>query len=108
MGPGSQYKVNLLPAVVEFLNKLTGKEQAFTARQVELLQEFGPTLSFPHVRHFDGKIWELRIRCDKKIFRLFYIIDGQKQIKIFYGLRKTSERLPVQTRNLIIEKAKSI
>ena len=42
------YDVELLPAAVEFLRGISPKLRAKAARTIELLRQFGPTLSMPH------------------------------------------------------------
>lgn len=100
------YKAVIDPSVREFLNDLSPKELAAVARQIQLLEQFGPQLTFPHVRPVQDKTWEIRIRCNKKIFRLFYIIDSNRQIQISYGFRKTSNHLPKKHKKMALKRAK--
>jgi len=100
------YTVKFSPFTQEFLDSLTSKEQAFIARQIQYLQQFGPALGLPHAKHIEGKVWELRIRCKRKIFRLFYTIDENRQANIHYGFHKTSDQIPKQIRKLALQTKK--
>ncbi len=100
------YKAVIDLSTKDFLKQLTPKEKAFVSRQIELLEQFGPLLTYPHVRHVQDKIWELRIRCNKKIFRLFYTIDSERQIQISYGFRKTSNNLPKKHKKMALKRTK--
>lgn len=100
------YKAIINPSAREFLDELTPKELAATVRQVELLEQFGPQLTYPHVRHIKDKTWEIRIRCNKKIFRLYYYIDENRQIQISYGFRKTSNHIPKKHKKQALKRTK--
>jgi phage-related protein len=100
------YTAVINQATRDFLNDLTAKERAAVTRQIELLEQFGPQLGYPHVRHIKDKTWEIRIRCNKKIFRLYYIIDSNRQIQINYGFHKTSNHLPKQNKKLALKRTR--
>jgi phage-related protein len=100
------YKAVIAPSTKEFLDALSAKERAAAARQIQLLEQFGPQLTFPHVRHIKDKTWEIRIRCNKKIFRLYYYIDENRQIQISYGFHKTSNHIPKKHKKLALKRTK--
>lgn len=62
--------------VLDFILRLNPKQQAKVYREIDLLQEFGNSLRFPHVRKIAGKkysaLWELRIKLASDSFRIFY------------------------------------
>lgn len=100
------YKAVIDTFTLDFLNKLSPKERAATARQIQLLEQFGPLLTYPHVRHIQDKTWEIRIRCNKKIFRLYYVIDENRQIQISYGFHKTSNHIPKKHKKNALKRTK--
>lgn len=100
------YKAVIDTSTQEFLDDLSTKELAAVARQIKLLEQLGPLLTFPHTCHIKDKTWELRIRCNKKIFRLYYIIDSDRQIKISYGFRKTSNHIPKKHKKMALKRTK--
>lgn len=100
------YKILISTSTQEFLNSLSSKEQAAAARQIEYLRQFGPTLTLPHACHIQDKTWELRIRCNRKIFRLYYTIDEQRQIHIDYGFHKTSDNIPKKHKKRALKRTK--
>ena len=100
------YKAVIDPSTRTFLNGLMPKERAAATRQIQLLEQFGPLLTYPHVRHIEDKTWEIRIRCNKKIFRLYYIIDKNRQILISYGFHKTSNHIPKKHKQNALKRTK--
>jgi hypothetical protein len=46
--------------VLDFINRLSKKDQAKINKVLSLLKEFGPILGMPHARQITGDLWELR------------------------------------------------
>ena len=76
--------------VLEFINKLSAKDRAKISNDFHLLEEFGPNLGMPHVRHIEGKLWELR-PGDNRLFYFLYL-DGK--FVILHGFRKQTMKTP--------------
>lgn len=102
----SSFKAIISASTQEFLDQLSPKERASVTRQIELLELFGTQLSYPHVRHIKDKTWELRARCNRKIFRLFYYIDENRNIHINYSFRKTSDQIPKKHKKQALKRTK--
>lgn len=100
------YKAVIDTSTQAFLNELPPKDLAVVARKIKLLEQLGPQLGYPHVRHIRDKTWELKISSDKKTYRLFYIIDSNRQIQISYGFRKTSNHLPKKHKKQALKRTK--
>jgi phage-related protein len=77
---------------LEFIESLPKAEQAKIRNALRLLREFGTTLSMPHARPIQGKVWELRPGG----IRLFYFAYFEKQFVILHGYRKKSNQAPVR------------
>lgn len=76
--------------VKEYLASLPLADRAKVARYLQLLQEFGPTLSMLQARHIEGKLWELR----PDAHRLFYAILSGRRCIVLHAFRKTSRKAP--------------
>lgn len=77
---------------LEFIDRLPVIEQAKTRNALKLLQEFGSSLTMPHVKHIQGKLWELRPGG----IRLFYFVFIEHRFVILHGFRKQSQKTPEQ------------
>ncbi len=68
------YHVEITEEAIEFILSLPVKMQAKILRTINLLKEFGYSLSEPHskkLKSIDG-VFELRIKLGSDICRLFY------------------------------------
>ena len=86
--------------VLDFILKLNPKQQAKVYREIDLLQEFGSSLRFPHVRKITGKkyseLWELRIRLASDSFRIFYFVFQEKEYILLHGFTKKKDKTPTK------------
>ncbi|KGP76675.1 hypothetical protein JT05_03400 [Desulfosporosinus sp. Tol-M] len=83
--------------VMEFISQLNPKEQAKILREIDLLQEFGLFLGYPHIKKLEGsynKLWELRVKQSTNNFRIFYFSFDQGRFILLHGIRKTSKKTP--------------
>ncbi len=82
----SYYDENDKVPVLEFIMERTPKEQAKILREIDLLEEYGLSLGFPHVRKIvKSELWELRIRLGSNIFRILFkeVVNGFLLLHIF-------------------------
>ena len=78
--------------VEEFFDTVPDKEFASIQRTLGLLEEFGLQLGSPHVRHLEGKLWELRVKTRGKAYRILYFAyTGQCFILLHAFLKKTKK-----------------
>jgi phage-related protein len=86
--------------VLDFIRSLSPKQQAKVYREIDLLQEFGNELHFPHIRKMEGNankdLWELRIKLASDDFRIIYFIVSKNECVLLNGFRKKSTRTPVK------------
>ena len=59
----------------------------------ELLQSFGPQqVGLPHVRHLEGKLWEMRMTGRDGIARAIYLAaQGQRLVVVHVFIKKTQK-----------------
>jgi len=75
---------------LEYINNLSTRDKVKVSNILRLLEEFGTSLTMPHARHIEGKLWELRPGDN----RLFYCLHNGKQFVILHGFRKKTMQTP--------------
>lgn len=95
-------KTNKEVPVIEFLDSLTPKQKAKVLRSIELLEEFGLDLKWPHKDHLGDGIYELRIQLSSNIFRVTLFHFQDDKIVLLHGFQKKTQKTPPRE----IEKAR--
>ena len=68
---------------------------ALRARLLETVENVGlEALRAPHVRHLEGKLWELRVRADGGIARGIYVTAAGRRVVVVHVFAKKSRRTP--------------
>lgn len=96
------YALTLTGEVSSFIQSLEKPTIAKVLRSIDLLEEFGFQLTFPHTKKIDRDLFELRIRGSQEI-RIFYTFRN-KRIYLIHGFIKKSQRTPLRE----IEKTQKI
>lgn len=69
--------------------------QARFLHVAELLEHFGPQqVGMPHIRHLDGKLWEMRLSGKDGIARAIYIAQAQQRLVVLHIFIKKSQKTP--------------
>lgn len=69
--------------------------RARLARIVDLIEQFGPQhVGMPHVRHIDGKIWEMRAKGRDGIARALYFTTTGRRVVIVRAFVKKTQKTP--------------
>jgi phage-related protein len=76
--------------VKEFILALAEDEQAALVGVIDLLQELGVSLRFPHSRPVDQGLWELRGGAG----RIFYFAHTGRRFVLLHAYRKHSQKAP--------------
>ena len=88
---------------VETLNHLVDAEiealppllNARLIRLMEMVENIGlERMREPHVKHIEGKIWELRAKAAEGIARAFYITTSRRRVVILHAFVKKSDKTP--------------
>lgn len=78
--------------VEEFINSLEEKAQVKITRTLELLEEFGITISASHAKKLTGTpLWELRILGSDNL-RIFYIAKHEHSFLLLHGFKKKTQK----------------
>jgi phage-related protein len=62
----------------------------------DLMQEFGSNLGLPHTRAMSNGLFELRIKGQEGIGRVFYCTLVGQRILMLHGFIKKSQKTPVK------------
>ena len=64
-------------------------------RLLEAVENVGlDALRAPHVRHLEGKLWELRVRAEEGIARGIYVMATGRRVVVLHVFAKKSRRTP--------------
>lgn len=93
--------------VLSFVQSLPPKHRAKVEREIDLLEEFGINLTYPHTLKIEGApykdLWELRIKFGSDISRIFYFLHIEGTFVLLNGFVKKTDKTPVKE----LEKAKN-
>ncbi len=85
--------------VLSFLQSLPPKHRAKLEREIDLLEEFGINLAYPHTKKVQGEqykgLWELRVKFASDISRVFYFLHLHDTFVLLNGFMKKSDETPV-------------
>ncbi len=82
--------------VEQFILELPSGLAAKYLRLTDLMQEFGSNLGMPHSRALTGGLFELRVKGQEGIARVFYCTLVGRRIMILHGFVKKSQKTPVK------------
>ena len=74
--------------------KLPKKLQARYFRMTDVMIELGPDLGMPHTRSMGDGLFELRLKAQEGIARVFYCTVVNKQIIMLHSIVKKTQKTP--------------
>jgi phage-related protein len=93
--------------VLTFIQSLPAKHRAKLKREIDLLEEFGINLAYPHTKKVQGDqykgLWELRVKFASDIARVFYFLHLHDTFVLLHGFTKKSDDTPIRE----LERAKN-
>ena len=92
--------------VREWLKALTATERKAIGEDIKTVQ-FGWPLGMPLVRHIEGDIWEVRVRLENRIARLFFCLEGSTMV-LLHAFIKKQQATPKQDLDLAKERLKTL
>jgi phage-related protein len=102
---------------VETLNETVDAEvealpedmRARLARIAKLIEEKGlERVGEPHVKHIEGRIWEMRLKGRSGISRALYVTAVSRRVVIVRVFVKKTEKTPRREIDLALTRAKSV
>ena len=89
------WTVETVSAVDAEIEALPVALRARLIRLLEVVENVGlEALRAPHVRHLDGKLWELRVRAEGGIARGIYVTAAGRRVVVLHVFTKKSRRTP--------------
>jgi phage-related protein len=83
--------------------------RARLARIAKLIEEKGLELvGEPHVKHLEGRLWEMRLKGRSGISRALYVTAVGRRVVIVRVFVKKTEKTPRREIDLALSRAKSI
>lgn len=80
--------------VFEEIKNLPGGLKARYVALTEKMQESGPDLGMPHTRFVEAGIFEIRIKAQEGIARVFFCTLKGKEIMILHSFIKKTQKTP--------------
>ena len=102
---------------VETLNKIVDAEveslpadmRARLAHIAKLIEEMGlERVGEPHVKHLDGRMWEMRLKGRSGISRALYVVATGRRVVIVRIFVKKTQKTPWNEIDLALSRAKAI
>ena len=91
------WAVETLTVVDAEIEALPVKLRARLIRLLEMVENVGlEALREPHVKHLEGKLWELRVKAEEGIARGIYVTAVGRRIVVLHVFVKKSRKTPRQ------------
>lgn len=93
-----RWTVETVSAAVDAeIEALPVKLRARLVRLLETVENVGlEALRQPHVKHLDGKLWELRVRAQGGSARGIYVTAAVRRVVVLHVFAKKSRKTPRQ------------
>lgn len=89
------WTVETVSAVDAEIEALPAELRARLIRLLETVENVGlEALREPHVKHLDGKLWELRVRAEGGIARGIYVTAAGRRVVVLHVFVKKSRKTP--------------
>ena len=96
--------------VLEFIQTLQTKQQAKVTREIDLLENFGSDLHYPHIDTVKGDkykdLLELRVKLASNIFRIFFFLPMGNLAILLHGITKKKNKTPKKELDIALERKK--
>ena len=91
------------------IRNLPTEMRARFARMGELIEQVGlERMSEPHVKHVEGKLWEMRLTGRDGIARAFYVTAIRRRVVVVRVFVKKTQKTPRKEIALALERAKEV
>src|SRR5712692_4851281 len=93
--------------VQDELEALPADMRARFRRIVELIQSHGlERMREPHVKHLEGRLWEMRMKGRDGISRAIYVTARGRRVVVVRAFVKKTQKTPQREIDLALERAK--
>lgn len=80
--------------VVDFIERLTSKDQARVLACLKNIEELGFDCPRVEFRQISGKLWEIKIRTVSAGYRIFYVTIQRDMLVLLHAYKKQSQKAP--------------
>jgi phage-related protein len=103
--------------VVEFLNRTVAAEvealpndmRAKFLRIVQMIEAWGiERMREPHVKHLDGRLWEMRMTGRDGISRAIYVVAAGRRVVVVRAFIKKTQKTPRSELEVARRRAKEV
>jgi phage-related protein len=92
-----QWSVEALPMAQVEIDALPMGLRARMLRLMKMIEAYGlDQMQEPHVKHLDGKLWELRAKAGEGIARGIYIAVQGRRVVVLHAFVKKTEKTPAR------------
>jgi phage-related protein len=104
------WTVETLDQVVDAeLEALPADMRARLAHIARLIEEMGlERVGKPHLKHLDGRLWEMRLKGRSGISRALYVVARGRRVVIVRAFIKKTQKTPRHEIDLALARAKAI
>ena len=104
-----QWSVETHDGVDDEIEALPDGLRAKLMRLLAMIEGYGlERMHEPHVKHLDGKLWELRVSASEGIARGIYVTLTGRRVLVLHVFEKKSEKTPLRALNLARARMKEI
>ncbi|VDC34005.1 hypothetical protein XINFAN_04203 [Pseudogemmobacter humi] len=104
-----RWTVETLEVVDAEIAALPPKLQARLLRLMEMVENVGlDRIHEPHVKHLEGKLWELRAKAAEGIARGIYVAVTGRRVVVLHVFVKKTPKTPKQALELAWERMKQV
>lgn len=104
-----RWTVETLSVVDKEIGALPSGLQARLVRLLEMVETVGlEHLREPHVKHLDGKLWELRVKASEGIARGLYVTLTGRRVIVLHVFVKKSQKTPQASLAIARERMKQV
>ncbi len=102
-----RWTVETLPSALDELRALPPGLRSRMTRLLETIADYGPDqMREPHVKHLEGKIWELRAKAAEGIARGLYVTVTGRRVVVLHVFEKKTAKTPL--RALALARARQV
>ena len=80
--------------VQEWILSLEDKTKAVVLRNLDLLEQLGTGIREPYVKHLEEKLYEVRAKDYKGIYRIIYFAHTGKRFVLLHSFVKKTQKTP--------------
>ncbi|MEJ2500765.1 MAG: type II toxin-antitoxin system RelE/ParE family toxin [Campylobacterales bacterium] len=80
--------------VYEWILSLEEKTKTVVLRNLDLLEQLGTGIREPYVKHLEEKLYEVRAKDHKGIYRIIYFAHTGKRFVLLHGFVKKTQKTP--------------